>query len=120
VPTLSRAACAFPVLQLDLLKAHRPALQQQALSEQVTCLKAYISSVADAELDGDDELLAITAAHTSSYAVQLIKAAADPAALPCKVSCLDRTHCRGMRRHCVVQYSRASVLMLESVCFAAR
>jgi hypothetical protein len=52
----------------------------------VNCLKAYISSAADAELDGDDELLAITAAHTSSYAVQLIKAAADPATLPCKVS----------------------------------
>lgn len=68
-----------------LLKAHRPAQQQQALSEQVTCLKAYISSVADAELDGDDELLAITAAHASSYAVQLIKSAADPAVLPCKV-----------------------------------
>lgn len=51
----------------------------------MTCLKAYISSVADAELDGDDELLAITAAHASSYAVQLIKSAADPAVLPCKV-----------------------------------
>jgi hypothetical protein len=73
------------LLQLELLKAHRPAQQQQALSEQVTCLKAYISSVADAELDGDDDLLAITASHTASYAVQLIKAAADPAVLPCKV-----------------------------------
>lgn len=72
--------------QLELLKAHRPAQQQQALSEQVTCLKAYISSAADAELDGDDELLAITAAHASSYAVQLIKSAADPAVLPCKGS----------------------------------
>jgi imidazole glycerol phosphate synthase subunit HisF len=81
--------CCLSCKQLDLLKAHRPAQQQQALSEQVTCLKAYISSVADAELDGDDELLAITAAHTSSYAVQLIKAAADPAVVPCKVSGLQ-------------------------------
>lgn len=69
-------------LQLDLLKAYHGG---QVLSEQVTELKSFISAVADAELDGDDSLLAITAAHTAAYAVQLIKQSADPSCLPCKV-----------------------------------
>lgn len=78
-----RSCCDRPVLQLDLIKAYRGG---QVLSEQVTELKSYISAVADAELDGDDSLLAITAAHTAAYAVQLVKQAAEPGCLPSKVS----------------------------------
>eukprot|EP00878_Enallax_costatus_P045016 GHUV01053848.1.p1 GENE.GHUV01053848.1~~GHUV01053848.1.p1 ORF type:complete len:133 (+),score=41.34 GHUV01053848.1:101-499(+) len=69
--------------KLDLIKAYRGG---QVLSEQVTELKSYISAVADAELDGDDSLLAITAAHTAAYAVQLIKQSPEPGCLPSKVT----------------------------------
>lgn len=71
-------------LQVDLIKAYHGG---QVLSEQVAELKSYISAVADAELDGDDTVLAITAAHTAAYAVQLIKQSADPSCLPSKVRC---------------------------------
>lgn len=75
----------------------------KVLSEQVTELKSYISAVAEAELDGDDSVLPITAAHTAAYAVQLIKQYADPASLPCKVGTHSDSSSR--TRRLLIMYS---------------
>jgi hypothetical protein len=54
------------------------------LSAQVTELKSFIQAVADAELDGDEDLLAVTASHTARYAVRLIRESTDAACVASK------------------------------------
>lgn len=52
-------------------------------------------AVADAELDGDEDMLAITASHAAKYAVQLIRQATDVACVPSKVrvrACVTYSH----------------------------
>jgi hypothetical protein len=58
------------------------------LSEQVTELKSYIQAVADAELDGNDDMVAITASHAAKYAVQLVRQACDMSCMHSKVRCI--------------------------------
>jgi hypothetical protein len=65
-------------------RAHR-ASTGCLLSEQVTELKSYIQAVADAELDGNDDMIAITASHAAKYAVQLIRQSTDMACATSKV-----------------------------------
>lgn len=59
--------------------------QQQQLARQVSELKAFIRAFADAELDGDASLLAITAGHTARHALRLLRAQGDLACMPSKV-----------------------------------
>jgi hypothetical protein len=42
-------------------------------------------AVADAELDGNDDMIAITAAHAAKYAVQLVRQSTDLACMTSKV-----------------------------------
>lgn len=44
-----------------------------------------MQAVADAELDGNDDMIAITAAHAAKYAVQLVRQSTDLACMTSKV-----------------------------------
>lgn len=66
-------------------RAHRVSSSSCPLSEQVTELKSYIQAVADAELDGSEDLVAITASHAAKYAVQLVRQSTDMACVTSKV-----------------------------------
>lgn len=48
-------------------------------------LLVVLQAVADAELDGDEDMLAITASHAAKYAVHLIREAASMVCMPSKV-----------------------------------
>lgn len=93
-PSLTASNCPFPPCPLlqGYLKAYRAKSPTRSrpstgclLSEQVTELKSYIQAVADAELDGSDDLVAITAAHASKYAVHLIRQSVDVTCMSSKV-----------------------------------
>jgi len=67
-------------------------------------LLVLLQAVADAELDGDEDMLAITASHASKYAVHLIREAASMVCMPSKV-------CAGHhRRRCASIILKTSTL----------
>lgn len=49
-----------------------------------------MQAVADAEMDGDNDMLCITASHAAKYAVQLVRQSTDMACMTSKV-CMCRT-----------------------------
>jgi hypothetical protein len=54
-------------------------------------------AVADAELDGNDDMIAITASHAAKYAVQLVRQSTDLACMTSKVGLLG---CFVLSRSC--------------------
>eukprot|EP00775_Hariotina_reticulata_P009012 gene9012-9185_t len=67
--------------KLNMLKAYRGG---QVMTQKVSELKSFIQAVADAELDGNEILVGLTASHTARYAAGLIKQLAEQTGLPSK------------------------------------